>query len=152
MDIYMKLKADHRAVKKMMEDIEKCTSRSSKRREELFAQLKTELLAHSRVEEAVFYSVLKKEKGSVNNVLEALNEHHVVDLLMSELDTISKNNPHWKAKFTFLKEVIEHHVQEEESELFKKAHEIIGKEESINLGKAMEQREKSVKEALEPVA
>lgn len=151
MDIFSKLKTDHDNVKKILKKIEETSNNAGKTRETLFAQLKNELLAHSKVEEAVFYATLLPNKDLKENVLEGLNEHRIVDMLLAELDSIPKDNPQWHAKFHFLKELIEHHVEDEEGEMFPKAKKALDDETAEELGELMTQREDAVKEALEPV-
>ena len=151
MDIFSKLKEDHDKVKEIMEEIKNTSSGAHKKRENLFVQLKAELMAHAMVEEAVFYATLRSKKDLKDDVLEGLNEHRVLDMLLSELDSIPKDNPQWDAKFHFLKELLEHHVEDEECEMFPKAKKVLSDKQAQELGELMTQREDAVKEALEPI-
>ena len=72
-------------------------------------------------------------------------------MLLAELDSIPKDNEQWRAKFHFLKELLEHHVQDEECEVFPKAKKALDADKANELGEIMAQREEAVKEALEPV-
>ncbi len=67
--------------------------------------------------------------------------------LLSELDTEAKDDETWTAKFTVLKENIEHHVEEEEGELFKKARKVLSQEEIEELGARMEEAKSKQKAA-----
>jgi len=151
MDIYAKLKDDHDNLKDIMEKIGETSERAHKQREKLFSQLKGALTAHAKVEEAVFYATLRPKEDLSEDVLEGVNEHRVLDMLLSELDSIPKDNPQWTAKFHFLKELLEHHVSDEEEEMFPKAKKVLSKAQAESLGETMDNREKAVKEALEPL-
>lgn len=151
MDIFDTLKSDHERVKALMKKIADGSNGAIRTREQTFLQLKEDLLAHSKVEEAVFYAAVKGNKNIKENILEALNEHHIIELLVAELDSMPKDSEHWKAKFTFLRETVEHHVKEEESEMFEKARKLINQDEAEGLGELMLRREEAFKEAVSPI-
>jgi hemerythrin-like domain-containing protein len=151
MNIYSQLKGEHKELKHFLQQIEGTGSRAIRKRESLFQDFKLALLVHSKVEEAVFYSQLKSYPPLETNELEAENEHRVAGLLLEELNTMPKNNPEWMAKFMMLKEMLEHHIQEEEQEIFKKAKRALSDELAEDLGNTMRDRSQVVKAALEPV-
>ncbi len=151
MDIYTKLKEDHDKMKKIMDKIAKTSTGSTATRKKLFMQLKNELFAHAKVEEAVFYTSIQSRQNLKEDVLEAYNEHRMIAMLLDELDTIPKGNDQWLAKFHFLKELVEHHVEDEENEVFPKAEEILSDKKAEELGELMVQREQAVIEALHPI-
>ena len=130
MNIYEFLKKDHKAVSQLFEkleteqnDVEKATA--------TFKELKTNLAAHSKAEEEVFYSPLKKaSKDAVEITTEGDQEHHVIGLLLMELSRLTVNTTDWKAKLHVLKEIVEHHVEEEESETFAKAKKVFSEDEA----------------------
>jgi hemerythrin superfamily protein len=82
------LETDHRNVKKLLNELESTTERGVKTRSELFATIKGELTLHEIVEEEIFYPELKAHPKAEDIVLEAFEEHHVVDLLMGELEAL----------------------------------------------------------------
>ncbi|MCM3903540.1 MAG: hemerythrin domain-containing protein [Pyrinomonadaceae bacterium] len=137
MNAFELLKSDHEKVAGIMEKIEGTTERALKTREELFTQLKTELDMHAQMEETIFYPILEKAKESRDITLEAFEEHRLVKQLLSELAAEAKDDEKWTAKFTVLKENVEHHVEEEEGELFTKARKVLSKEEIEELGTRM---------------
>lgn len=151
MDIYTKLKEDHDKMKKIMDKIAKTSTGSTATRKKLFMQLKNELFAHAKVEETVFYTSIQSRQNLKEDVLEAYNEHRMIAMLLDELDTIPKGNDQWLAKFHFLKELVEHHVEDEENEVFPKAEEILSDKKAEELGELMVQREQAVIEALHPI-
>ncbi|HEU0154869.1 MAG TPA: hemerythrin domain-containing protein [Stellaceae bacterium] len=124
MTIYDELKKDHDDVKEMLGRIEQMSPRASTSKERLFEQLKAAMTAHSRAEEKVLYDAMKPEETTHDDALEGYEEHHVVDLLMREIARLAPTDEKWTAKFTVLKENIEHHIQEEEGEFFAKARKI----------------------------
>ncbi|MDQ3172711.1 MAG: hemerythrin domain-containing protein [Acidobacteriota bacterium] len=138
MDAFKLLKSDHEKVAGILEKLEGTTERALKTREELFTQLKTELDIHAGIEEKIFYPVLEKAEESRDITLEAFEEHRLVKQLLGELEAEVKDDEKWTAKFTVLKEQIEHHVEEEEGEMFKKARKVLSKEEIEELGARME--------------
>jgi hemerythrin-like domain-containing protein len=138
MDAFKLLKSDHEKVAGILEKLEGTTERALKTREELFKQLKTELDIHAGIEEKIFYPVLEKAEESRDITLEAFEEHRLVKQLLGELEAEVKDDEKWTAKFTVLNEQIEHHVEEEEGEMFKKARRVLSKEEIEELGARME--------------
>ena len=76
-------------------------------------------------------------------MLEGYEEHHVVDLLMSELERLDVTDETWGAKAIVMKENIEHHIEEEEGEMFAKAHQVFDRAELLDLGERMAERKLS---------
>jgi hypothetical protein len=137
MDAIALLKADHDKVKKMLAEGEDTTERAEKTRTELFDTLKSEMLIHERIEEEIFYPALKSHPKARDIVLEGYEEHHVVDEIMGELETTPVTDETWGAKFKVMKENIEHHIEEEEGEMFKQARQIFDADELEALGGRM---------------
>jgi iron-sulfur cluster repair protein YtfE (RIC family) len=147
MDVFELLKADHEKVAGMMEKIDETTERGLKTREELFSQLKSELDLHAQVEEQFFYPTLEEADETHEITLEAYEEHNLVKKLLRELEAEPKDDEQWTAKFTVLKENVEHHVEEEEGELFKKARKVLGKERSEEIGTRIQEAKRQSKAA-----
>ena len=138
MNAFTLLKSDHEKVAGILDKLEGTTERALKTREDLFAQLKTEMDIHAHIEETILYPVLEKAEESRDITLEAYEEHRLVKQLLGELEAGAKDDEQWTAKFTVLKENIEHHVEEEEGEMFKKARKVLSEEEIEILGARME--------------
>ena len=147
MDAFALLKADHERVAGILQEIEKTTERSNKGRERLFMDLKSELDLHAQIEEEIFYPALEESDETRDITLEAYEEHRLVKQLLSELESEPKDTEEWTAKFTVLKENIEHHVEEEEGEMFKKARKALSKEEIESLGNELQQAKQQGKAA-----
>ncbi len=143
MDAITMLKADHDKVKGLLSDLESTTERGIKTRAELFATIKGELTIHEVIEEEIFYPALKSHPKAKDIVLEGYEEHHVVDLLMGELEDLDVSDPTWGAKAVVMKENVEHHIEEEEGEMFAKARQVFDRQELVELGERMAQRKLS---------
>ena len=140
MDAIALLKADHDKVKKMLAEGERTTERGEKTRTELFATLKGEMIVHERIEEEIFYPTLKGHPRARDIVLEGYEEHGVVDTIMGEMEALPVEDETWGAKCKVMIENIEHHIEEEEGEMFSKARQVFERDELEQLGKAMEVR------------
>jgi len=134
MDPFELLKKDHKTVSKLFQRIE---AASGKAKLPVFKQIKSELDLHTHIEEAIFYPALEKARETRDLTLEAYEEHKVVKELLSELDAAKTVSDEWEAKLTVLKENVEHHVDEEENELFDKANDVLTGEEAERLGDRM---------------
>ena len=134
MDAFKLLKTDHQKVSDLFKRIE---SGSGQAKAQLFAQLKNELDVHAHIEEAIFYPALENKEPSRDITLEAYEEHKVVKDLLAEL-AAGPLNEEWDAKLTVLKENVEHHVEEEEGELFSKARQVLSSNQINELGDQMQ--------------
>ena len=148
MDAIALLKADHDKVKRLLADLESTTERGVKTRTELFATIKGELTLHEIVEEEIFYPALKAHPKAKDIVLEGFEEHHVVDLLMGELEALDVDDETWGPKALVMKENVEHHLEEEEGEMFKQARQVFDKAELEDLGSRMDARKQSASREL----
>ena len=145
MDAITLLKTDHEKVAGIFEKLEETTERAETTREELFTKLKQELDLHAHVEETIFYPVLKKAEETREITMEGIQEHHVVKVLLRELEAMEVTSETWTAKLKVLKENVEHHVEEEEDEMFKKARTVLSTEQLEELGALIEQEKKEQK-------
>lgn len=134
MDPYELLKADHETVSKLFKRIESASGRVKLIR---FRKLKDELDVHAHVEETIFYPALKNKTESRDITLEGYEEHKVIKDLLTELAGAKKPSDEWDARLTVLKENVEHHVEEEEGELFSKAKDVLTTEQAEALGDQM---------------
>src|SRR6478735_7518859 len=143
MDAIALLKADHDKVKRLLNELETTTERGIKTRAELFSTIKGELTIHEIIEEEIFYPELKAHPKAKDIVLEGYEEHHVVDTLMRELEELDVDDERWGAKALVMKENIEHHIEEEEGEMFRKARQVFDRDELNDLGERMAARKTS---------
>jgi hypothetical protein len=148
MDAIALLKSDHDKVKKLLTELETTTERGVKTRSELFSTIKAELTVHEVIEEEIFYPELKAHPKAEDIVLEGFQEHHVVDLLMGELESLDVTDETWGPKALVMKENIEHHIEEEEGEMFKQARRVFDQAELDELGERMAARKETAREEL----
>jgi len=134
------LEAEHKQMRKLLDELEATTDRGVKIRSELFATIKGELTLHEVIEEEIFYPELKTHPKAEDIVLEGYEEHHVVDLVMAELEQLDVQDESWGAKAKVMKENVEHHMEEEEGDMFVKARQVFDKAELEDLGRRMEER------------
>ena len=144
MDALKLLKDDHDKVKKLLGELESTTERGVKTRKDLFAKVKRELVVHEAIEEEIFYPALKEHPKTKEITLEAYEEHHVVDMVMAEIEGIAFDDEAWGAKFTVMKENLEHHIEEEEGEMFKQARQVFDRDELERLGESMAARKEQL--------
>jgi iron-sulfur cluster repair protein YtfE (RIC family) len=148
MNPFALLKSDHEKVAGILETIDKTTERAIKTREELFTRLKEELDLHAQIEEEILYPALEEAEQTRELALEAYEEHRLVKQLLAELETAPKDDEQWTAKFTVLKENIEHHVEEEEGEMFKKARRALKEDEIEALGDRLQEAKQTRRAAV----
>ncbi|MFO0745440.1 MAG: hemerythrin domain-containing protein [Myxococcota bacterium] len=135
-DIIALLKEDHQKVKDLFERIERSTERGTKTRTDLLARLAADLRVHMRFEEESFYPVVKAgaDKAGRELTCEAYAEHDAASAVLAKLEAIAPSDEMWKANASVLKESVEHHIKEEERELFKHAKSVLTKDELRRLG------------------
>ena len=139
------LESDHRRFEALLTEGEETTERSVKRRSEVLQTLTDALSVHEAIEERILYPALKAHEEATEIVLEGYQEHHLADLVIKELHQLARNDETWGAKFKVLKESLEHHIQEEEREMFRIARAVLTREALTRLGARM----KSLKAELE---
>jgi hypothetical protein len=147
MNAFELLKKDHKKVSDLFKQLDETTERAVKTREELFSKLKQELDIHARIEETIFYPSIKDAEETHEITLEAYEEHNVVKQLLGELESMPVDDERWTAKLTVLKENVEHHVEEEENEMFKDAQKVLSAEQVEELGARMESAKQEQKAA-----
>ncbi|MEJ0068624.1 MAG: hemerythrin domain-containing protein [Pseudomonadota bacterium] len=130
------LKTDHDHVKAILKEI--LGTDDVKQRGELFKQFKTDMTAHSRAEEKVLYLAMEKaDEEAKDEALEGFVEHEIVDRLMDDLSrSRAKDSDKWTARCKVLKELIEHHVEEEEGEFFATARKLFDVAKLERMGEA----------------
>lgn len=135
MDVIALLKNDHRTVEGLFARFEKA-KKGQKRK--IVDEIIRELAIHASVEETLVYPAARKlVKSSEDQVLESLEEHHIVKWTLDELRKMSADNERFEAKVTVLKEMVGHHVKEEETELLPKMKKALSKKQLADLGEAV---------------
>ncbi len=129
------LKADHRTVEKLFRDFERTGESAHKTRRKLVDKMITELSVHAAIEEQFLYPAARREVPDLNpDVLEAMEEHHVVKWLLAELARTDPSDERFSAKVAVMMENVRHHVREEEGELFPELRASLGRTRLRELG------------------
>jgi hemerythrin superfamily protein len=140
------IKADHRRVEQLFREFEEAGDRAYKTKQQLVEQIIKELEVHATIEEETYYPAVeaKARKDGKELVAEAVEEHHVVKILLGELASMSAEDEAFDAKVTVLMENVRHHVEEEEGEMLPQSEEVLGKEELTGLGEEMAARKRQL--------
>lgn len=138
LDAISVLTDDHRTVEKLFKRFEKTTDRAVKTRADLVARMLRELSIHAAIEEQLFYPRLRIAGEKLKDeVLEGLEEHHVVKELLAELQRMTPETERFEAKVTVLMENVRHHIQEEERDMFPRARRALTTEELVDIGEGL---------------
>jgi hemerythrin superfamily protein len=135
------LKADHRTVEELFARFEKTGPRAHKTRRSLVDRMIAELSVHAAIEETVLYPAARSEVPvTESEVLESLEEHHVVKWELSELEGMDSEDERFTAKVNVMMENVRHHVKEEESMLFPALRKHLTRARLVELGDELVQR------------
>ena len=132
MDAFELLKNDHAKVSALFDQIEPATDPTT--RQQLFAQLKQELDIHAHIEETILYPALKEAAETRDITEEAYEEHQEVKDLLAELEATPADSEEWNDLILELRENVEHHVEEEEGEMFPQARNVLGEQQINEIG------------------
>jgi len=152
MDAIALLTEDHRKVKKLLGELADTTSRAEKTRTDLLQQIARELKAHTKIEEEIFYPAFKQagEKSDDDKMyFEALEEHRAAgDLVLPDLENTNVTSDQFGGRAKVLKELVEHHADEEEKEMFPRARKLLDKAALTDLGQQMQARKQELLKSL----
>jgi iron-sulfur cluster repair protein YtfE (RIC family) len=143
MDVFSVLHQDHENVSTIFKKFEafKGKPATSQTCERLFKELDTELSLHAQVEEDIVYPVFEEKQETRQIIEESIEEHKEIEGLLSDLREMPPDDEsleEWMSQLEELQEKVEHHVQEEEGQLFPKAQKIISKDEAEQLGEKVQ--------------
>jgi hemerythrin-like domain-containing protein len=139
------LKADHAHVKDLFRQYEAAGHQAYRKKQGLAEEVFAALDVHTTLEEELFYPAMKRktDRDGKDLVAEAVEEHHVVKTLMDELQSLDPKDERYDAKFKVLMENVEHHIEEEEGEMFPEAEEVLG-ERLERLGTQIQERKQQL--------
>lgn len=145
---------DHETVKKLLNELSETTERALKKRSELLGrlELELELVLHTAIEEDILYPAIRDSGGKeeLKMYYEAKEEHRTVDsLVLPDLKRTRPDTVQFAGRVKVLKELLEHHIEEEEGELFPRARQLLDAAALKQLGQAMQQHKKELKARLE---
>ena len=141
------LKSEHATIKRLLRELSETSDRALKTRESLVDQIERELKTHAQLEEEIFYPAFKTaaEKTDAEDMFyEAAEEHHVVDMVLPALKSANPKSHEFKAKAKVLREMVEHHIREEEREMFAMTRQLFDEDELRNLGDMMQARRDTI--------
>jgi iron-sulfur cluster repair protein YtfE (RIC family) len=135
------LKQDHQKVRQLLKRL------VSNGTEDLLEEIEDALRVHTQIEEEIFYPAFKEAVESQKDehlYYEALEEHHIVDLVIPEIKASTEGSEQFDAKAKVLKDIVEHHAEEEEKEMFPKARKAIGAARLRELGEELQDRKQQL--------
>jgi hemerythrin superfamily protein len=139
MNALVLLKQDHNNVDALFSEFEQLGDKAYKAKRRVVDHIIEQLSVHAAIEEMVLYPAIRtKLDDSQPEVLEALEEHHIVKWTLSELEGMDPAAERFDAKVTVLIESVRHHVEEEESDLFDLMRQAFTNQELEELGQQME--------------
>lgn len=144
MDAITLLKSDHEKVKKLFEQVENSKNGNL---EDLFEKIKNELEIHTHIEEKILYPQMKEFKELIEIVLEGVEEHHQVKLLIREIENLTKESEKMEPKLKVLIEDVEHHIEEEEGEMFPKIKQLVDEKMLEELGRELAEEKSNYKKS-----
>jgi hemerythrin superfamily protein len=146
------LKADHATVKKLFEQEEKLSKSADDKKVALFEQIKAALEVHATIEEEIFYPAVKKARSEhvKDEVREGYEEHKQIKNLLAEISEITPSDETYNMKVKVLKEDVEHHVKDEEGEMFPDAKKFLGESRLKELAVELEERKQALETHPEP--
>ncbi|WP_419793333.1 hemerythrin domain-containing protein [Pseudomonas palleroniana] len=145
------LKADHEKVKAILTQLSESTDRAVKKRTDLLDKLEMEISIHTQLEEQILYPAFKAAGGKdeAEMYYEAKEEHRTVDsLVLPDLKKTDPTTPEFAGRVKVVKELLEHHIEEEETEMFPQAKKLLGKEKLDQLGEQMLDLKATLKKSL----
>ena len=134
------LKQDHQKVAELFKQVEATEDR--KKHQQLFEQIKTELETHTYIEETVLYPDFEKHEELKDITLEAYEEHKQIKTLLREITALSEGSERFDAKLKVMGENVEHHVEEEENEMFPQVKQLYERAQLDQLGQQLEAAKK----------
>jgi hemerythrin superfamily protein len=144
MDAIALLKKDHDTVEALLSELAASTPRAVKKRTDLLDKIRIELKAHTSIEEEIFYPAFKGKGNKSDDAkmyFEAMEEHRAAgDLVLPDLLATAVDSEQFSGRAKVLKELVEHHADEEEKEMFPRARKLLSKAELATLGEQMEKR------------
>jgi len=147
-EFFQMLKDDHKEVKGILGQLKETKDNESKKRDELFQKLTEELIPHMKAEEMTFYQPLLAKKEAREDALEGVEEHHVSEMVFKELAKMPKGQDQWAAKLGVFKELVEHHIKEEEGAIFKTAEKVLSQDKFQSIMKQFAEEKQKFKESL----
>lgn len=153
--VFERLKADHRRIRELSKELLRMDDTTSEEALTLYHQLRETVLTHAKAEEETFYEALRARSAERDDekvhrdVMEGFEEHRVAEFLIHEIDDTAPESEAWLARVKVLTEVLRHHIDEEESEMFRGARKEMTAAELRDLGVEFERYKSGLSEIIE---
>lgn len=134
------LKLDHDEIKGLISQLDAQKDEKTSDKETVFTMLTQKLQLHEALEESIFYPAMNEHPKTKELALEGYEEHEVVDKIMLDIRGLDFMDAAWPEKVSGMKQKLEHHIQEEEEQLFKQARQVFSEQELEELGSRMEEQ------------
>jgi hemerythrin-like domain-containing protein len=135
MEIYRVLQQEHRALLSALDEI----IAGNKKDTDTFGRAKDLFMRHKEAEEETFYARLEEDPQLRPMIQQARMEHHAANVLFKETDWMTFNEEKWMAKVKVLREMIGHHIEKEEGEMFDSARRVLDADDADMIGESFEQ-------------
>lgn len=149
--VYEKIKQDHDVHKQLLADLVE-TQGDSEERRELWEKFYYDVKSHAAAEEETFYSKLMEDPKGQDDARHSVAEHKELDDIMEELQAMDFSSTGWLTRFRTLKHDYEHHMEEEEQDIFKKGRAVFSKDEAIAFGENFSDRKKAERKLVDKKA
>ncbi|MFN0265207.1 hemerythrin domain-containing protein [Tepidamorphus sp. 3E244] len=149
--IYERIKADHETHRRLLDGIAD-TQGDSEERRKMWNEFYYDVKSHAAAEEETFYSKLMEDPKGQDDARHSVAEHKEMDDIMEELNKMDFSSPGWLTRFKTLKHDYEHHMEEEEEDIFAKGREVFSKEEAETFADRFETRKKAERKLVDEKA
>jgi len=143
-DVFDLIRSDHETVRELFKRIEATADDEVRARAELVRELAGELVSHAKAERDVFYETLAERGEDRALLLEAVEEHEAIERALEDLEVCRAEDERWPAKLAVLRDLVEHHHDHEEREIFRMGRKALSRDEAIVLGGAMLERKEAL--------
>ena len=148
MNVFELLKQDHQRVRDIFSQLGSTSRQDKRNRQDLFQELKRELVAHGHAEEKAFYPKLADKPPTHDIVEDGINEHHQIEQMIGRIETMSVETEEWRTAVGDLEKMVEHHVREEEDDMFARARSLLPEDQLDPIGDQVKKVEDQEKRSL----
>lgn len=144
-DVLTTLKKEHDEVKELLSDLQ--DAKGSAERKSLVSKIKAALIPHTKAEEKVVYDAIisSADDQAETDGLEGYLEHELASRTLEKLAKLQATSAEHRATAKVLKELVEHHIQEEESSVWKDVRQHFDKDARMRMNAAFEAAKKRIK-------
>ena len=149
--IYEEIREDHEKHRELLNRIAE-THGDSEERRNAWNAFYYDVKAHAAAEEETFYSKIMEKPGGQDDARHSVAEHKEMDDIMEELNSMEMDSPGWLTRFKTLKHDYEHHMEEEEEDIFSTAREVLTDDSDGRIGERFLDRKAKERELVDEKA